>query len=143
MKGGAIEINPRYRDISADQAFIIFEQNSTKDFYMLGTTGILFLLKLNEEISSPFVSLNPMGEEIKILIVKYVLFSSTQYFFKYRKQDDTYKRIGTVTHGETINECDIQRRVYETSNGYISPICPFVVSFGSRPIDQCFFFSKC
>jgi hypothetical protein len=143
MKGGAIEINSlRYGDIPADQAFIIFEQNSTKDFYMLGTTGILFLLKLNEEISSPFVSLNPMGEEIKILIVKYVLFSSRQYFFKYRKQDNTYKRIGTVTDDETIKECDIQRLVYETSNGYISPICPFVVSFDSRPIDQCFFFQN-
>ena len=140
MKGGAIEINSlRYGDISADQAFIIFEQNSTKDFYMLGTTGILFLLKLEEGYISPFVSLNPIGKEIKILIVKYVLFSHIRYFFKYKNQENIYRRIETVTEEETIKECDIQRHVYESSNGYISPICPFVVSFYIRLKVQCFF----
>jgi hypothetical protein len=136
MKGGALTINSVYRDINAEEAFKIFEQNSTKVFYKLGTTGIIFYREFTGDIShSPFVSLDdPIGSPVKYLLIKYVLHSETYKEFTYTVDnlDETLENIKTITQPQFQNECAIQTNVYNDSIEYIKPVCPFIVSFSTK-----------
>jgi hypothetical protein len=134
MKGGALTINSFYGDINAEQSFDIFEKNSSVEFFTRGTTGLLYLLKFKPEpiVPSPFVSLNPMGEEIKVIILKICLISNdVKYFkFKFLKTVNTeYNRIQTITKTQMNHEADIQQYVYNNSIDYFSPVTPCMICF--------------
>ena len=134
MKGGAITINSVYGDINAEQAFKIFEQNSTSHFYKLGTTGIIFYRVFTGDIS-PFVSLDdPMGRPVKFLLIKYVLHSITikKFIYTVDNFDERRKNIKTITQTQFQNECAIQTNVYNDSIEYIKPVCPFIFSFSTK-----------
>lgn len=126
QKAGIRVIN----NISHDDAFKYFIENSTFSYYNRGYFGILILAKLKNGIQSPYRHIRTNG----IKYVKHLLLK----FFKIEKS--------TNPDVKNIDSTDIQREINVQQNIYISslthtdtllePICPCIVYSHSQPLNE-------
>lgn len=116
-----------YKNIEeSEEIFRNFINNSNIKLLTNGTSGIILVADLQNEITKNYLKISPdenFGKPVKNIIIKLSIICHKDVAFKLSEEKD----LNSITNEEFQNEINIQTDIYLKTIQYLQPLCPGIV----------------